>query len=560
MIRELEYYSAIPLIRVERYCDQMEKECGEIRERYGVDAPDYGKPLEPHHQRILDRFVKNIQVLCREPSMKGQISSHPLREYTVISRLDRFEQEIHPFRESFLRHESPDTPGQEQGVRDARHRTGGRSPPLSRMPSRSTLMDRKYPGSLRQPIHHIRRIAVRDPDRCEFCEICETLVPCARAESRRVEDCTGCGACAAACPQEAIRMEEGEGAGMVTVTVDGEGVAVPAGVTVQQALEYLGHTFGRFPGEGDHFAPCRTGGCGACALAIDGALRQSCITPVRDGMEIRTELPAGTFPLRAVTGWTGHGVGGVGTPWQLQGSRPLIEAAVFACGCNLRCPQCQNWTVTYRGVEPPLTPREAAVRMTVERRRLGVSRMAISGGEATLNRPWLLRYLEELLRLNPDPGARFHVDTNATILSRDYLDSLVEAGMTDIGPDLKGLRTETFIAITGISDTGLATRYLRTSWDAVRYLSDRYSGRIFMGVGIPYHPLLIPREEITRMGDALCRIDPGIQVTVLDYRPAFRRRDLARPAVQEMREVRALLTGTGLRMVISQTAAGPLGP
>jgi hypothetical protein len=36
----------------------MEEEFGGIRERYGVDAPDYGKPLEPHHQRILDRFVK----------------------------------------------------------------------------------------------------------------------------------------------------------------------------------------------------------------------------------------------------------------------------------------------------------------------------------------------------------------------------------------------------------------------------------------------------------------------------------------------------------------------
>jgi hypothetical protein len=45
--------------------------------------------------------------------MKGQISSHPLREYTVISRLDRFEQEILAFRESFPRHESPDIPGQE---------------------------------------------------------------------------------------------------------------------------------------------------------------------------------------------------------------------------------------------------------------------------------------------------------------------------------------------------------------------------------------------------------------------------------------------------------------
>ncbi len=432
-------------------------------------------------------------------------------------------------------------------------------PVLHSLNPRSPLMSRMNPGSP-APGTPPRRTAVRDPDRCEHCEICETLVPCVRAESRRIEDCTGCGACTSACPEEAIRMEVAEMRGTVPLTVDREPVEVPLGVTVQQALESLGHTFGRFPGDGDHFAPCRTGGCWASAVVVNGALRQSCVTPVREGMEILTEIPQGTVPLRAVTGWTGHGMGGAGTPWQVQGTRPLIEAAVFACGCNLRCPQCQNWRVTYRGVEPPLTPREAAVRMTGLRRHLGVSRMAISGGECTLNRPWLTRYLQELGQLNPDSAARLHVDTNATILTPDYVDDLVAAGMTDIGPDLKGFRTETFMAITGVADPDLAARYLRTSWDAVRYLADRYSERVFLGVGIPYHPRLISREEISAMGDALCRIDPGIQITVLDYRPAFRRKDLTRPPAIEMQEIRAILAGTGLRTVICQTDAGPLGP
>jgi len=44
------------------------------------------------------------------------------------------------------------------------------------------------------------------------------------------------------------------------------------------------------------------------------------------------------------------------------------------------------------------------------------------------------------------------VDTNATILTRDYIDELVEAGVTDIGPDLKGCYPETFMRITGIED------------------------------------------------------------------------------------------------------------
>src|SRR3989339_919715 len=100
--------------------------------------------------------------------------------------------------------------------------------------------------------------------------------------------------------------------------------------------------------------------------------------------------------------------------------------------------------------------------------------MAISGGECTLNRLWLLQYVRELKRLNPDPNARIHIDTNGSILTKDYIDELVEAGMTDIDPDLKGYYPETFMRITAIEDKGLVERYLNTAWDAVRYLIDKY--------------------------------------------------------------------------------------
>lgn len=105
MVRQLEYYSGLTLSRVERYCDQMEKELGEIRGRYGVDGPEYGRPLAAHHRRILDRFVKNIQVLRKEPAVKEQYGSQSLREYTIIARLERFEQEIHAFRAAFPLHD-----------------------------------------------------------------------------------------------------------------------------------------------------------------------------------------------------------------------------------------------------------------------------------------------------------------------------------------------------------------------------------------------------------------------------------------------------------------------
>ncbi len=162
--------------------------------------------------------------------------------------------------------------------------------------------------------------------------------------------------------------------------------------------------------------------------------------------------------------------------------------------------------------------------------------------------------------MNPDERVRIHVDTNATMLTEEYIDALAEAGMTDIGADLKGLNTVTFMRITGIEDTDIAERYQRTAWNAVEYLVRRYRDEIFIGVGIPYNPALIPKDEVALLGERLCRLDPRLQVCVLDYRPEFRRMDLARPTRSEMREIWEILHGTGLKTVLCQTASGYIGP
>jgi pyruvate formate lyase activating enzyme len=70
---------------------------------------------------------------------------------------------------------------------------------------------------------------------------------------------------------------------------------------------------------------------------------------------------------------------------------------------------------------------------------------------------------------------------------------------------------------------------------------------------------LISREEILEIGGRIAGISETVQVCVLDYRPAFRRA-LEQPAAGEMKEIKELLNGTGLRNVIAQTASGHIGP
>ncbi|MDD1757877.1 MAG: radical SAM protein, partial [Methanotrichaceae archaeon] len=263
------------------------------------------------------------------------------------------------------------------------------------------------------------------------------------------------------------------------IEVDGMTIDVSSGTTIMQALQELGYQIKRsFSGKG-LFMPCQLGGCWACAVDIDDQPGRACITLARPGMKIKTTL-TNLSPIRLVGGFMGHSVGGVGTPWWLKGY--CIEVACFASGCNFRCPQCQNWQSTYASAGQPLLPQEAAKIMTETRMRYRVNRLAISGGECTLNKPWLLQYLRNLRELNP--GACLHVDTNGSILTNDYLDELVCAGMTDIGIDLKALRLSTFEKITGLSDTDLAGEYIKTAWKAIEYLLEKYP-TIFLGVGIP---------------------------------------------------------------------------
>ncbi|VVB87270.1 Coenzyme PQQ synthesis protein E [uncultured archaeon] len=392
-------------------------------------------------------------------------------------------------------------------------------------------------------------IARRDPDLCKFCGICRNNVTCPAGEALS-ENCIGCGACVLACPGGAIKIV-GDRAGRkeISISIDGKSFLVPERISLKNALRYAGIYF---PEETEH---CGVGGCWRCAVLVDGSPKPSCITSVEEGMVIDTRPEM--EPLRVVTGFGPHMVGGVGTPIGIRDYRSPVEVALFTHGCNMRCPQCQNHVMAFTG-GMEMKPDEASVLLSNMRRIYRVQRMAFSGGECTLNRRWLIQSIKELKRLNPDEKARIHVDTNGSLLTEDYLDELVSAGMTDAGIDLKGMKLETFRRITGTRDSESAEYYLKNAWHAVEYLIENYP-QVFVGIGIPYNQVLISREEILEIGGRIAGIDESVQVCVLDYRPAFRR-FMEQPEIVEMKEIKEILDGVGLRNVIAQTSAGHIGP
>ena len=86
------------------------------------------------------------------------------------------------------------------------------------------------------------------------------------------------------------------GRGPVTISVDGAPVEALAGETVATALLAAGHAAFAASGKtGNRLAPwCLMGVCFGCLCEVDGRPQvQACLTPVRDGMAVRTRGAAG---------------------------------------------------------------------------------------------------------------------------------------------------------------------------------------------------------------------------------------------------------------------------
>lgn len=397
----------------------------------------------------------------------------------------------------------------------------------------------------------------KDDKVCKDCGVCSTIVQCPGNGI-----CIGCRTCYWACPSKAFYKTSELPEEEISIWINSKQIKIPKEITVKEALIRGGFTFTKNPHEEGIFAPCETGGCYACAVIVDGNLRPACHSGLTEEIKIETSIPEHVEPLRIVHGFQPHSVGGVGTPWQLKTKGFYIEVACFTAGCNFRCATCQNYTITYNSKILSMTPIEAAAQLTIVRNNYKVDRMAISGGEPTLNRKWLIQFFKDLKILNDDPKARLHLDTNASMLTKDYVDELIEAGITDIGPDLKSHNEEIFSKITGIDDNELVKAYLGRAWSAVKYISDRYyPDEIFMGIGLPYNKYFYPHfDQVHEWGVKVSKIDSDIQVTVLDYHPTFRNQEIKKPSVNEMLKVKSVLEGAGLKNVIIQTERGHIGP
>jgi len=88
----------------------------------------------------------------------------------------------------------------------------------------------------------------------------------------------------------------------VSITVDGQPVPASEGEPVAAALIAAGYKVLRYTAKKDEprGVYCAIGRCTDCTMTVDGRPNvRTCVTPVVDGMEIRTQHGLGTWEEKA---------------------------------------------------------------------------------------------------------------------------------------------------------------------------------------------------------------------------------------------------------------------
>jgi len=196
---------------------------------------------------------------------------------------------------------------------------------------------------------------------------------------------------------------------------------------------------------------------------------------------------------------------------------PPESYTVFVAGCNYRCLNCQNWTISQypdngfrqRGYEDPKDLAKECIYQldSWSAKIMGADRIFFSGGEATIHLPYIEKVVEEVRKIKPDTKINF--DTNGYLTEKSL--KRVLDFTTSITYDLKAYHDEVHRALTGASSDPV----LRNA---------EYIGRHAKEKLWEYRILVIPRineDEIKPLAEFIAGIDPSLPVCFLAFRPNF---------------------------------------
>lgn len=156
-----------------------------------------------------------------------------------------------------------------------------------------------------------------------------------------------------------------------------------------------------------------------------------------------------------------------------------VATVLFAPGCNLRCPYCQNWRIVV-DPKPPFLSGDTVVQILKERKRY-VDAVVVTGGEPTVHAD-LPKFLKKL----KESGFTIKLDTNG------FLPNIVTESLPHV--DYIALDIKTSLEKYERLGAKNTTKFLRTV-DILKMGKVRYEFRATVVPGI------VDKEDIRKMGE-----------------------------------------------------------
>jgi pyruvate formate lyase activating enzyme len=196
---------------------------------------------------------------------------------------------------------------------------------------------------------------------------------------------------------------------------------------------------------------------------------------------------------------------------------PPSSYTVFLAGCNFKCLNCQNWSIScypdidsgIRGfVEPDALAAECVDRLySVAGMLIGADRIFFSGGAPDIHLPYVEEVVREARSLRPETKVNF--DTNGYLTEECF--ERVLAFATSVTFDIKAFDDEVHRALTGASVAPVLRNAKRIGREHPDQLWE-------------YRVLVIPEitnAEIPALCDFISSIDPSLPVCFLAFRPNY---------------------------------------
>jgi pyruvate formate lyase activating enzyme len=196
---------------------------------------------------------------------------------------------------------------------------------------------------------------------------------------------------------------------------------------------------------------------------------------------------------------------------------PPESYTVFMAGCNYKCLNCQNWTISQypdngfgqRGFEDPRELAEECVNQltSLSAKLMGADRIFFSGGEPTIHLPYIEKVVQEARRIRPDTKVNF--DTNGYLTEQSL--ERVLGFTTSITYDIKAFTDEVHLALTGASSKPV----LRNA----RHIGSHAKDKLW-----EFRILVIPEineQEVKPLTEFIAGINPSLPVCFLAFRPNF---------------------------------------